>query len=182
MNTKILTLVGGISKDSLNKKLFQALKDLAPKDFTLDTFDISSLPFFNQDLEEDLPQSVRDLKNKIEDAHAVLFITPEYNRSVPGVLKNAIDWGSRPYGQNSWDQKPCGVLGASPGNIGSFGAQNHLRQTLTYLNMDPMPTPEMYIKAFQAFDENGKLKSDGLKDLIQKYLLAFNKWIGKNTN
>jgi len=125
---------------------------------------------------------VRDLKSKIEGAHAILLITPEYNRSFPGVLKNAIDWGSRPYGNNSWDRKPVGVLGASPGNIGSFGAQNHLRQVLTYLNVDAMPTPEMYLKASQAFDENGKLKSDGLKELLQKYLVAFEKWIGKNAN
>src|SRR4051812_44389590 len=114
---KILCFVGGISKDSLNKKLFHEMKNLAPKNFELESFDIASLPFFSQDLESDIPEAVKKLKKKIEDCDAVLFVTPEYNRSFPAVLKNALDWGSRPYGKNSWNFKPCAVIGASVGNI-----------------------------------------------------------------
>ena len=179
MDTKILVLIGGISKDSLNQKLFHAVKDLAPKEFSLESFDISQLPFFSQDLEDDHPQKVRDLKGKIEAAQAILFITPEYNRSFPGVLKNAIDWGSRPYGKNSFAHKPAAIMGASAGNIGTFGAQHHLRQVLSCLNLNTMNQPEFYANASKAFDEKGALIDEKAKGLIQKFLTAFQSWIPK---
>jgi len=176
METKILTLIGGISKDSLNQKLFRAVKGNASPGFNFETFDISQLPFFSQDLEEDLPGTVKEFKKRIEDARAILVITPEYNRSFPGVIKNAIDWGSRPYGNNSFNQKPAAIMGASMGNIGTFGAQNHLRQVLTCLNLRIMGDPAFYWNGSKAFDESGALIDPKAKEFIQKYLRAFEKW------
>lgn len=170
---KIFTLVGGISSNSLNKRFFQSIVDLKPEGFEFETFDISKLPFFSQDLENDPPDIVTEFKEKIREADGVLFVTPEYNRSMPGVLKNAIDWGSRPYGMNLWDKKVAAVIGASPGNIGTFGAQHHLRQVLAYLNLHVMAQPEFYFNATAAFDENNKLINEKTKHLLQKYFSAF---------
>ncbi len=170
---KILTVVGGISKDSLNQKLFKAVKELAPKDFELVSTDLSKLPFFSQDIENDPPEVVRNWKNQIKEANAVLFITPEYNRSIPGVLKNAIDWGSRPYGQNLWNGKPGGVMGASVGNIGTFGAQHHLRQVCAYLNIDVMGQPEFYFNGSKAFSDQGQLTDESTKKFISEYWAAY---------
>lgn len=170
---KILMVVGGISKNSLNQKLGKAMQDLAPSDFELMTADISKLPFFNQDIENDPPEVVRNWKNLIKEAQAVLFVTPEYNRSLPGVLKNAIDWGSRPYGQNLWNGKPGGVMGASIGNIGTFGAQHHLRQVCAYLNIDVMGQPEFYFNASKSFNEQGQLTDESSKKFITEYWSAF---------
>ena len=174
---KVLGLVGGISKGSLNKKLFNAVQTLAQKSVLLDTFDISELPFFSQDLEENPPKTVQNLKEKVKGSGAILFVTPEYNRSFPGVLKNALDWGSRPYGKSVWDMKPVGVMGASMGPIGTFGSQNHLRQVLACLNMPIMGQPEIYLNASKSFDESGNLVDDKAKELIQKYWKSFEAWI-----
>lgn len=174
---KILCLVGGIARDSLNKKLYQLMQEFAPEEVILKTFDISRLPFFSQDLENDPPDSVVGWKDQIREADAVLFITPEYNRSMPGVLKNAIDWGSRPYGQNLWDKKPAAVMGASIGATGTFGAQHHLRQTLAYLNLAVMGQPEFYLNASQFLDKNGRPINAKTNDLIQQYWEAFTHWI-----
>lgn len=174
---KLLTIVGGISKNSLNKKLFEAVKTLAPSNVEITTFDIARLPFFSQDLEANPPESVRDLRQAISDADALLFITPEYNRSFPAVLKNALDWGSRPYGQNKWAHKPAGVMGASVGNIGTFGAQHHLRQVLSYLEVAAMGQPEFYLNGSKAFDEAGTLSDPKVKELIANYWSALEKWI-----
>jgi chromate reductase, NAD(P)H dehydrogenase (quinone) len=173
----ILVFVGGISKNSLNEKVFSAIKWKHSKDFHFEDFDIKSLPFFSQDLESDPPALVVELRKKIKNSDGVLFITPEYNRSFPGVLKNAIDWGSRPYGQNSWDKKPAAVMGASVGSIGTFGAQHHLRQTLAYLNMNTMAQPEFYLNASKAFDQEGKLADTVVEDLIAKYMKSFGAWV-----
>lgn len=170
---KVLTLVGGISRESINKKLFFAIKDLRLSDFEFITFDITKLPFFSQDLEMDPPDQVTTYKELIRESNAVLFITPEYNRSMPGVLKNAIDWGSRPYGMNLWDKKPAAVLGASVGNIGTFGAQHHLRQCLAYLNMYTLGQPEFYFNATDAFDKEGKLVNPKTEHLLIKFFEAF---------
>lgn len=170
---KTLTLVGGISRNSLNKTYFNAIQELIKDDFEFHNFDISKLPFFSQDLENDPPDVVTQFKEQIRDAEALLIITPEYNRSYPGVLKNAIDWGSRPYGQNLWDKKPAALLGASISSVGTFGAQHHLRQVLAYLNMNVLGQPEMYFNASQAFDEQGKLTNDKTKALLFKYFNAF---------
>jgi chromate reductase, NAD(P)H dehydrogenase (quinone) len=172
-NFRILTLVGGISRESLNKRFYQSILDLKPEGFEFETFDISKLPFFSQDLENDPPDIVTEFKEKIRDAEGVLIVTPEYNRSMPGVLKNAIDWGSRPYGMNLWDKKPAALIGASPGNIGTFGAQHHLRQVLAYLNMHVMGQPEFYFNATAAFDENNNLVNEKTKHLLHKYFSSF---------
>lgn len=170
---KIFTLIGGISRDSLNKKFYRSIVDLAPEGFEFETFDISKLPFYSQDLENDPPDIVTEFKEKIREADGFLFVTPEYNRSIPGVLKNAIDWPSRPYGHNLWDKKVGAIIGASPGNIGTFGAQHHLRQVLAYLNMHVLAQPEFYFNATAAFDENNKLVNEKTKHLLQKYFNAF---------
>lgn len=178
-NIKVLTLVGGISRDSLNKRFFNSIKDLDLKEFHFEEFDISKLPFFSQDIEMDPPDKVTEFKEKIRECDAVLFITPEYNRSFPGVLKNAIDWGSRPYGQNLWDKKPAAVMGASVGNIGTFGAQHHLRQVLAYLNMYVLGQPEFYFNASNAFNEAGKLSNEKTVQLLEKFFGAFQELILK---
>lgn len=170
---RVLTLVGGISRESLNKKLFRAVQDLDLSSFEFETFDISRLPFFSQDLEDDPPDKVTEFKEKIRECDAVLFITPEYNRSFPGVLKNAIDWGSRPYGTNLWEKKPAAVMGASVGNIGTFGAQHHLRQVLAYLNVYVMGQPEFYFNGSKSFDQEGRLTNDKTRELLIKYFDAF---------
>ncbi len=174
---QILALVGGISKGSINKKLFSAVQNLASQKMKFENFEISGLPFFSQDLEMDPPKIVLDFKAKIMSSQAILFVSPEYNRSFPGVLKNAMDWGSRPYGKNSWEHKPTGIMGASIGNIGTFGAQSHLRQVVSYLNMPLMAQPEFYLNASKAFDEGGKLVDEKTKEFILKYLNAFEAWI-----
>jgi chromate reductase len=170
---KTLTLIGGISRDSLNKRFFHSIEMLDLKDFEFDVFDISKLPFFSQDLENDPPDLVTEFKEKIREADCLLVITPEYNRSYPGVLKNAIDWGSRPYGHNLWDNKPAAVMGASVGNIGTFGAQHHLRQVFVYLNIHTMAQPEFYFNASKAFDESGKLIEESTRNLVMKYFSTF---------
>ncbi len=176
---RILALVGGISKNSLNKKLLAALQLQQPAGFETVSFDISKLPFFSQDLEADLPVSVKELKDLILGASGILFITPEYNRSFPGVLKNALDWGSRPWGQNSWDKKPAGVLGVSIGNIGTFGAQHHLRQVLAYLNMPTLGQPEFYMNGAHSFDEHGILTDEKTKGLIDAFWKSYASFVQK---
>ncbi|MFL5786076.1 MAG: NADPH-dependent FMN reductase [Bacteriovoracaceae bacterium] len=173
----IFCLVGGIARNSLNRKLFNVVQEHAPKTVKLTTFEIQKLPYFSQDLENDPPDTVIRFKDMIREADAVLFITPEYNRSIPGVLKNAVDWGSRPYGQNLWDKKPAGVLGASIGAIGTFGAQHHLRQILAYLNMSVMGQPEFYFNASSSFDDKGRLINEKSKEFVQNYWNAFLAWI-----
>lgn len=174
---RTLTLIGGISRDSINKRFFHSLELLDLKDFEFDVFDISRLPFFSQDLENDPPDIVTEFKEKIRESDCLLIITPEYNRSFPGVLKNAIDWGSRPYGHNLWDKKPAAVMGASIGNIGTFGAQHHLRQVFAYLNVMVMGQPEFYFNASKAFDEGGRIAEQSTKDLILKFFDAFRKHV-----
>ena len=170
---KTLTLIGGISRDSLNKRFFSAIQQLEIDAFEFNVFDISRLPFFSQDLENDPPDYVTGYKERIRECDALLIVTPEYNRSVPGVLKNAIDWGSRPYGQNLWDKKPAAIMGASIGNIGTFGAQHHLRQMFAYLNMHVMGQPEFYFNASNAFDEGGKLANESTIEFVKKFFDAF---------
>lgn len=174
---RILTLVGGISQGSINKKLFQVVQELAGDEVEFMLPQIAKLPFFSQDLENDPPDLVTAYKDQIRHADAVLFVTPEYNRSLPGVLKNAIDWGSRPYGQNLWERMPAGIMGASVGNIGTFGAQHHLRQILSYLNMLVMNQPEFYLNFSKGFDENGKLSNQHTREFIQHYWNSFLEWV-----
>lgn len=178
---KILTLVGGISQGSLNKKLFNAVREEIGDEAELDLADISKLPFFSQDLENDPPDQVVKFKDQIRHADAILFITPEYNHSIPGVLKNAIDWATRPYPENLWKHLPVATMGASAGNTGTYGAQNHLRAVLIYLDAYILAQPEFYLNGSKVFDENGKLIDDKTRGRIQKFWSAFKEWIERNS-
>ena len=174
----VAVLVGSLRKESFNRKLAKALVAMAPATLKLEILEIGHLPFYNADYESDPPQAVREFKQKLESYDAVLFVTPEYNRSVPGVLKNAIDVGSRPYGKSSWSRKPAGVISASPGVIGGFGANQHLRQSLVFLDMPPLQQPEAYIgNAGKLFNEKGDIVVEETRDFMQKYLQAFAQWI-----
>jgi len=167
---KIAVFVGSLRKDSLNKKLALNLEALAPEEAQFVYVDIN-LPLLNQDLESSLPQSVRNMKEIVEASDGVLFVTPEYNRGVPGVLKNAIDWASRPY--NSFKGKPVGIVGATTGSLGTAVAQSSLRQIVGYLNMHLMGQPEVYFHfAEQKFDDNGDVAIDS-RDRLQKYINAY---------
>ncbi len=177
---KILTLVGGISQGSLNKKVFLAFKQQVGDEAEFIVADIAKLPFFSQDLENDPPDSVTAFKDLIRQADAILFVTPEYNHSIPAVLKNAIDWATRPYPQNLWENLPVAMMGASAGNTGTFGAQNHLRQILSYLNMLILNKPEFYMNGSKAFDQEGKLIDEKTKGYMNKLWLAFKDWIEKH--
>ncbi len=172
----ILALVGGISRESINRSLYELLLTEAPAGFYLDTFPIETLPFYSQDIEEDPPEIVRQFKSRIEQADGILLITPEYNRSFPGVLKNAIDWGSRPWMQNSWDGKPAATLGASIGAIGTFGAQTHLKAVMAFLDMAVMNHPEFYFHLTRGLDENGEFTTSA-HALVQDFLETFDAFV-----
>ena len=175
---KILTIIGGISKNSINKQLFELIKPLAPADFEFEAFDISQLPYFSQDLEGNPPEIVVSFRNKIIAGDAALFITPEYNRQIPGVLKNAVDWASRPMGKGAWTGKPATVLGASMGTMGAFGAQMFLKQLLSVLGMRVMWQPEIYFN-FLANVKDGVMSEDS-KKYFESFFAAFKAFIEKN--
>lgn len=176
---KIAVVVGSLRKDSYNKKLARALEKLAQGRMIFTYVDIGSVPLFNQDLESDVPAAVHKLKADIESADGVLFVTPEYNRSIPGVLKNAIDWGSRPYGKNSWAGKPAAICGTSPGAIGTAVAQTHLRSiTSGFLDMPTMGQPEMYITyKDDYFDADHNVINEGTRKFLQGFLDKFAGWV-----
>ena len=178
---KIAVIVGSLRKESYNLKIAKAMMAMAPESFNMELLDISGLPMFNEDLEANPPKEWVALKEKISAVDGLLFLTPEYNRSVPAVLKNAIDVGSRPYGQNSWDGKPAAIVSVSIGAISGFGANHHLRQSLTFVNAPAMAQPEAYIGgAGNLFDENGKLTNDSTKGFLKSFLKAFEKWVDTN--
>ena len=178
---KIGVIVGSLRKESYNLKTAKALMEMAPNSLSFEMIDIANLPMFNEDLEETPPKEWVTFREQIVAVDGILFLTPEYNRSVTGVLKNAVDVGSRPYGQNSWDGKPAGIVSVSIGGISGFGANHHLRQSLVFVNMHTMAQPEAYIGGAGAlFDDNGKLINDGTKDFLKSYMKAFEKWIVKN--
>ena len=179
---KIAVFVGSLRKESFNLKTAKALKTLAPDSLSLEIIDISSLPFFNEDLEATPPQEWVVLREQIKAADGLLFLTPEYNRSVPAVLKNAIDIGSRPYGQNSWSGKPGGVVSVSIGNISGFGANHHLRQSLVFVNVPTMAQPEAYIgDASGLFDDSGNLTNESTKEFLRTFIEAFAQWVETHT-
>jgi chromate reductase len=181
-NKNVAIFVGSLRKESLNRKLANALIKMAPKTLKMEIVEIGHLPLFNQDFEADPPQVVRDFKQRVEAADAVLFITPEYNRSVPGALKNAIDVASRPYGKSAWNGKPGGVISVSPGGVGGFGANHHLRQSLVFLNVPTMQQPEAYIGgAATLFDDKGNIANDSTREFMQKFLQAYSQWIERNS-
>jgi chromate reductase len=176
----IAAFSGSLRKESYTTKLVKAFQKLAPKAVTVKIVDISKLPFINEDLETNLPQTIHDLHDSIEGADAILLATPEYNRSYSPVLKNALDWGSRPQGQNKWQGKPVAIVGCTPYALGAFGAQNHLRQVLMYLDMVPLQQPEFYLaKAGEKFDAEGSLNDEETRKKIEELWTTFIKLINK---
>ena len=178
---QVAVIVGSLRKGSFNRKMALALAAIAPASLKLEIVEIGQLPHYNQDHDADPPQEVKDFKGRIQQADAVLFLTPEYNRSVPGVLKNAIDVASRPYGKSAWNGKPGAIFSLSPGALGAFGANHHLRQSLVFLNVLAMPQPEAYVGgAAKMFNDAGAIASDDTREFVSKFLQAFEKWIEKN--
>lgn len=170
---KILGVVGSLRKNSYNHLALKAAQELVPEDATLELIELNGIPAFNQDDETVATDSVLQFRQKILAADAILFATPEYNYSIPGVLKNAIDWASRPYGESVWQGKPAAIMGASVGILGSARAQYHLRQVLVALNMPVVNQPEVMIaNAEKAFSPDGKLVDDKTRQIIQKLLIA----------
>jgi chromate reductase len=168
---RILGIAGSTREGSYNRALLRAAQSLVPEGATIETFDIKGLPGFSQDDETNPPAQVVELKQLIRDADAILFVTPEYNYSVPGVLKNAIDWASRPYGDSAWTRKPVAIMGASVGTLGTARAQYHLRQMFVFLNMFAVNQPEVMIsQAHKHFDTEGNLTDDAAKKLIRQLL------------
>jgi chromate reductase len=177
----VAVLVGSLRKESFNRKMANALIAMAPAPLKLEIVEIGQLSFYNEDVDKAPPAPWVEFRQRIKASDAVLFLTPEYNRSVPGVLKNAIDVGSRPYGQSAWDGKPGAIMSVSPGAIGGFGANHHLRQSMVFLNVPTMPQPEAYIGgAAKLFDDKGTLASDDTKGFLQKFLQSFAAWIEAN--
>jgi chromate reductase len=177
----VAVLVGSLRKESFSRKVANALIDLATPALKLSIAEIGDLPVFSEDDEEKPPQAWTDFRDRVRPADAVLFITPEYNRSVPGGLKNAIDVGSRPYGKSVWDGKPGGVISVTPYAMGAFGANHHLRQSLVFLNVPALQQPEAYIgHADKLFDASGKLNNGETREFLVKYLDAFAAWIAAN--
>src|SRR6266516_223509 len=177
----VVVIVGSLRKESFTLKIANALAKLAPDTLKLNVTTLHDISFFNQDLEAAPTAHWVAFREKIQKSNGVLFVTPEYNRSVPGVLKNAIDVGSRPYGKSSWNGKPGAVISVSPGAIGGFGANHCIRQSLVFLNVPAMQQPEAYIgNAASLFDDKGALTNDATRDFMQKFLQAFAQWIEHN--
>jgi chromate reductase len=176
---RIAVLIGSLRRDSFNRKMANALMAIAPSGLALAEVPIGDLPHYNSDLEgANVPAAWAAFRQSIRTVDAVLFVTPEYNRSVPGVLKNAIDVGSRPYGSSVWSGKPGAIISVSPGAIGGFGANHHLRQSFVFLDMLPLQQPEAYIgNAGKLFAADGSIAVPETRDFVAKYLDAFAKWI-----
>ena len=179
---QIAVVVGSLRKDSFNRKLANAIVKLAPPEFSFKQLEISDLPLYNQDDDVQQAVSVKRLKAEIAAAQGLLFVTPEYNRSIPGVLKNAIDHASRPYGQSAWAGKPAGVLGASVGAVGTALAQQHLRNVLAYLDVPVLGQPEAFIHAKEGlFDESGNIGADS-KQFLQNWMDRYAAWVKKHVD
>jgi len=178
----VAVFVGSLRREAYSRRTALALAALAPPSLKLSIVEIGHIPFYNQDHEPDPPAAWTDLRDRVRAAGAVLFVTPEYNRSVPAALKNALDVASRPYGHSAWDGKPAGVVSVSPGAIGGFGANHHLRQSLVFLNMPAMPQPEAYIGgAAELFDAEGAVVKEPTRQLLEKFLEAFAAWVAANS-
>jgi chromate reductase len=175
----VAVIVGSLRKESLNRKIAHALIALAPAPLKLEIVEIGDLPLYNQDLETATPPPAYvKFRERVARADGVIFVTPEYNRSTPGVLKNAVDVGSRPYGHSVWSGKPGAVVSVSPGAIGGFGANHHLRQSFVFLDIKVLQQPEMYIGgADKLFDEAGKLSNDSTREYLGKFLRAYADWV-----
>lgn len=179
----IAVIVGSLRKKAASRKIAHALSKLAPDSLKLSIVEIGDLPLYNSDVEAaGTPQTWTNFRNSIKAADGVLFVTPEFNRSMPGALKNALDIGSRPYGQSAWNGKPSGVISHSVGGIGGFGANHHVRQTLVHLNAPAMHQPEAYIgSSGELFDDKGELKNYFTRQFLKDYMTAYASWVGHNS-
>jgi chromate reductase len=181
MARDVAVVVGSLRAGSFTRMVARSMIELAPENLRCEIVDWSGVQAFNQDTETDPPEANKAFKERIRRADAVLFATPEYNRSVPGGMKNALDVPSRPHGDNAWAGKPAAVVSVSTGAIGGFGANHHLRQSLVFLGMPAMPQPEAYIgHAADLFDEQGRLKNDGTRAFLGKFMQAFAAWVETN--
>jgi chromate reductase len=179
----VVVLVGSLRRESFSRKTAKTLIALAPESLTLEIIEIGNLPLYNQDGDDDgkPPLEWTTFRKRIKEYDGVIFVTPEYNRSVPAVLKNAIDIGSRPYGQSVWTRKPGAIVSVSPGAIGGFGANHHLRQSLVFLDMPAMQQPEAYIGgAANLFDAEGKMSNESTREFLRKFMMAFEVWLKTN--
>ena len=185
MTKKIAVFIGSLRKESFNRKMAKVLATLAPKSLMLEIIEIGGIPLYNQDYDDGgtPPPALTAFRERVKSFDGFLFVTPEYNRSVPGVLKNALDVGSRPYGQSVWGGKPGAVISVSPGAIGGFGANHHLRQSLVFLDVPTMQQPEAYIGgAAQLFDADGKITNEATREFLVKFINAFAAWVAKNSS
>ncbi|HCY63438.1 MAG TPA: NADPH-dependent FMN reductase [Oxalobacteraceae bacterium] len=177
---QIAVVVGSLRRESINRKFADALVRLAPAEFSFKQVEIGDLPLYNQDNEGNPPESVQQLKAEIKAAHGVLFVTPEYNRSIPGVLKNALDHASRPYGQSAWAGKPAGVIGVSPGAAGTAMAQQHLRNMLAYLDMPTLGQPEAFVQNKEGmYDDAGNI-GEASRKFLQGWMDRYVAWVKKH--
>ena len=179
MAYKIAILVGSLRKDSINKKVARSICALRGDNLECSVVEIGDLPLYNEDLDKNPPEQWVRLRDQVRAADGVLFVSPEYNRGVPGVLKNAIDVGSRPYGQSVFDQKPAAIVTASPGSVGGFGSNHQIRQAAVFLNMPVMQQPEAYLGhvSGDSFDADGCLKEGPLKEIVINLACAFHDWV-----
>jgi chromate reductase len=177
---KIAVVVGSLRKESFTRKVAKTLMELAPSTLEMEIVEIGQLQLYNQDDDAQPPANFTAFRDRIRAADAVLFCTPEYNRSIPGVLKNAIDVGSRPYGQSAWSGKPCAVISVSPGAIGGFGANHHLRQCLVFLDMPCMQQPEAYLGGVGNKFDGDKLTDDATRKFLQTFIDSFAGWVSRN--
>ena len=175
----VALIVGSLRKESYTRKIANAVVELAPASLRFERVEIGNLPLYNEDLDHGSPpQAWAEFRDRVRGLDAVLFATPEYNRSIPGALKNALDVGSRPYGKSVWSGKPSAIISVSPSSIAAFGANHHLRQCLVFLDMPCMQQPEAYIsKVTELLDDKGLVKSSGTRDFLQKVATAFGDWI-----
>lgn len=173
-------ITGSLRKNSFSGSIADYVSKNAPEGYVFKQFDISGLPLYNQDYDGASPAEYTAFRDEIKALDAVLFITPEHNRSIPAALKNALDVGSRPYGENVWNGKPGAIISQSPGGIGGFGANHHLRQVLAFLNVLTLAQPEAYIGAYHTLiNENGELSNEGTQQFVNSFLSAFAAWIEK---
>ncbi len=182
MGKEIGVIIGSLRKGSFSRQIANYIMSSAPDGMTLSEIDISGLPIYNQDFDgsPEEPESYKSFREKVAEKDGFIFVTPEYNRSIPGGLKNALDVASRPAGENVWSGKPAAIVSTSPGMIGGFGANHHLRQVVSLLNMPAMPLPEMYVsKVADALDSDGNLTNEKVREMLDSFLSAYKEWAGR---
>ena len=180
MSIKIGVLIGSLRKESFSKKLLKTLKEVAPGSIDLENVEIGNLPLYNQDYDDEgnPPSEYTEFRKNMKKYEGFLFITPEYNRTMPAVIKNALDVGSRPYGESIWDGKPGAVISVSPGALGGFGANHQIRQALVFLNVPAMQQPEAYIGNIADFmDESGNIKNESTLEYLKSIMESFAEWV-----